>query len=204
MNTTYEINPTKESKLPLHSPLWQEAVQGRIEQNNWKEFSYTPETTFYILNGAEGLGIKFQTQEHPVWVQYHHFNGPVNRDSCVEIFLNFDPKNTENYINFEINAAGILQLGYGKDEQNRIKLHDINPSIFKIETEATNKGWCLKFFIPFDFILKYYPQISKILRGNLYKCADQSPKPHYLTWQPIQTPAPKFHVRESFGKLILK
>jgi hypothetical protein len=36
------------------------------------------------------------------------------------------------------------------------------------------------------------------LRGNLYKCADKSKTPHYLSAFPIETEKPDFHRPEFF------
>ena len=34
---------------------------------------------------------------------------------------------------------------------------------------------------------------GRTMRMNLYKCGDGLAEPHYLTWQPISTPAPDYH-----------
>jgi hypothetical protein len=36
------------------------------------------------------------------------------------------------------------------------------------------------------------------LRGNLYKCADKSKTPHYLSAFPVETEKPDFHRPEFF------
>ena len=38
-------------------------------------------------------------------------------------------------------------------------------------------------------------------RANLYKCADDSSHPHWLTWAHVDNPTPDFHLREFFGIL---
>jgi hypothetical protein len=39
------------------------------------------------------------------------------------------------------------------------------------------------------------------IKGNFYKCADGTDSPHYVTWNPVQTPTPDFHRPEFFGEL---
>ena len=34
---------------------------------------------------------------------------------------------------------------------------------------------------------------------NLYKCGDNLSHPHFLSWQPIDTPQPDFHRPEFFA-----
>ncbi len=35
-------------------------------------------------------------------------------------------------------------------------------------------------------------------RMNLYKCGDKLTKPHFLSWKPIDAPAPDFHLPQYF------
>ena len=37
--------------------------------------------------------------------------------------------------------------------------------------------------------------------GNFYKCGDKLETPHFLSWAPIDLPAPCFHCPDFFGKL---
>jgi hypothetical protein len=39
-------------------------------------------------------------------------------------------------------------------------------------------------------------------RGNIYKCGDALPVPHYVSWRPIDTPDPDFHRPEYFGQIV--
>ena len=42
------------------------------------------------------------------------------------------------------------------------------------------------------------------VRANFYKCGDETPEPHFLSWNPIDTPKPDFHLPEFFGLLELE
>ena len=39
------------------------------------------------------------------------------------------------------------------------------------------------------------------VRGNIYKCGDKLPVPHFISWSPISTPAPDFHCPRFFGEM---
>ena len=45
---------------------------------------------------------------------------------------------------------------------------------------------------------------GKEMRANFYKCGDELPTPHFLSWNPIEWPEPSFHRPEQFGKLIFE
>jgi hypothetical protein len=38
-------------------------------------------------------------------------------------------------------------------------------------------------------------------RANFFKCADKTSHPHWLTWNQVVNPVPKFHMPEYFGIL---
>ena len=66
--------------------------------------------------------------------------------------------------------------------------------------------WTLQYKLPVE-ILSSYTDVTKpapgaIWRANLYKCADKTQKPHWLTWSKINLPQPDFHQPDFFGTLI--
>ena len=38
-------------------------------------------------------------------------------------------------------------------------------------------------------------------KGNVYKCGDNLPVPHFISWNPIKTENPDFHRSEFFGEI---
>ncbi len=42
---------------------------------------------------------------------------------------------------------------------------------------------------------------GKTYRGNFYKCAELSGKPHFVTWNPIRLEEPDFHRPDFFGEI---
>ncbi len=128
-----------------------------------------PDTTVCIINGDDGLYIKFETDENPVITNYKNYNDPVYRDSCVEFFINAAPSANNNYMNFELNAIGTIYIGFG-DDRNTSKPIIYDPNIMNIETKITDKGWCAKYFIPNSLLIEYFGKIEKTMKGNFYKC----------------------------------
>ena len=73
------------------------------------------------------------------------------------------------------------------------------------EEIAEPVDWILEYAVPIDMLAKYTqvekPATGVIWRGNFYKCADQTSHPHWLTWSPVELPAPDFHQPKFFGTL---
>ena len=74
------------------------------------------------------------------------------------------------------------------------------PQVIRNETE-----WSITYRIPFSFIRRLFPQFTAepgaTIRANFYKCADNSPVVHYLSWSPMDTDIPQFHRPVDFGLL---
>ena len=63
--------------------------------------------------------------------------------------------------------------------------------------------WSLELEVPFDLICEG-GKAPERLQANLYKCGDKTAVPHFLSWNPVEVPAPDFHRPEFFGTLILE
>ena len=48
------------------------------------------------------------------------------------------------------------------------------------------------------------PLQGRTIKGNVYKCGDDMPQAHYITWNPIGTPKPDYHQPAYFGKFIFE
>ena len=51
---------------------------------------------------------------------------------------------------------------------------------------------------------KLIPTEDTLWRANVYKCADKSSHPHWLTWNRVDRVKPDFHRPEFFGTLVFK
>ena len=70
---------------------------------------------------------------------------------------------------------------------------------------AEQTAWELALVIPATVFSKYPIHLEEgaHLRANFYKCGDDLPVPHFVSWNPITTEKPNFHRPECFGELIL-
>ncbi|MNE91354.1 hypothetical protein D3C80_1889560 [compost metagenome] len=105
-----------------------------------------------------------------------------------------------------------MQLGEGKEK--RIPLANASSELFQIggsfndaepEAPCEKAFWELEFSIPFDWLRGLFPDFTvesgQILRGNFYKCGDETPVPHYGCWNRIDSGSANFHLSSFFGEL---
>ena len=66
--------------------------------------------------------------------------------------------------------------------------------------------WQLDIILPVElFTLKEVGNLQgKTITANFYKCGDDMPVRHYLSWNPIGLERPNFHTPQFFGKLIFE
>lgn len=179
-----------------------------IDHKNWVDAEGI-KVSFSIGHDERNIYLSYEVEEPQVRAVNTEFNSPVWEDSCVEFF--FAPEG-DYYYNFEMNAIGTVLCGYGKDRHQRERLQD--SVLRKIHTESTLgrdpfektseiTSWKLKAIIPVEVLIfsniKNYSALEA--RGNFYKCGDKLDFPHYLSWNPVQTLDPNFHLPEHFGQL---
>ncbi len=150
-----------------------------------------PMVTAEVSCTEKKLTVKF-TVEEPVdcyRAAVQEDNGRSWEDSCVEIFLQ-NPANPAEYFNFETTSRGFVLAARGTDRNNRQTLP--LDAIAKIKRSGTAPSiqddsvyWTMTIEIPAEiFGIKAF---KAPLRGNLYKCADKSNAPHYLSVFRIET-----------------
>lgn len=175
----------------------------------WPEYDYTPEVHYSIAHSNKLLFIKYYVKENMIRASYTATNDPVYLDSCVECFIGFEGE--EMYYNFEFNCIGTCLGGYGRDRNGRQLLPVaaldqirrqavINNEPLKKENSAI---WELTLVIPVNVFC--YHNIKRLgglrCRANFFKCGDGLPNPHYLTWSPVSSERPDFHLPAYFGAL---
>ncbi len=199
------------SNVPFHS----------IDQNNWPQFSYNAKVSFRIAYSDinKEIYIQFNVIEDDIKAEFGEDKGSPYKDSCVEFFS--IPGNDGIYYNLEMNCIGKGTLAGGAERINRTRYdNDIlnlirrYPSLgyeaFKTRTLSDNGNmqhqWSLVLAIPYDvFTLSNIESLkNKTIKGNFYKCGDDMPTKHYLSWNPIETPKPNFHTPDYFGTLIFE
>lgn len=184
-----------------------------IDSLNWaNQYPYAPLTSVTAGHSGTTIFIDFFVRCNYLRAVNDKDLSPVSQDSCVEFFVSPDPNDTL-YWNFEFNCIGTLNASFRRERAHPTRL---TPEQLKRVIRRASCGnrpfceiegmftWNILIAIPLDLLgIKYRHGIPVIMTGNLNKCASATSAPHYLSWNPIDTPTPDFHRPEFFGKIIL-
>lgn len=181
---------------------------------DWPEdYPYTPTVTFRIAHTGSAILVDYRVTEQSVAAVAPHDNGRVWEDSCCEFF--FKPEDGEVYYNVECNCAGTLLVGCGPHREGR---ELASPSLLSGVQRWSSLGrtpfaervspvsWQLSLIIPVATAFRSsLPSLcGQRMTANFYKCGDKLQQPHFLSWAPIQLPAPDFHRPDFFGQLLFE
>ena len=169
---------------------------------------YCPKVVFSVTYSDEGFHVHYDVYEkNPKRVIKEHF-GSVHLDSCVEWFINFDPEHTNKYINFEVNANGVINFAHRFDRYTPGQFTTEDAECLGIKTEIFDEMWTVDYVVPFTFIKKYMPEFELkkgiLLPSNVYKCGDETEVEHYGCWKMVDRAKPDFHKPEFFGRMIIE
>ncbi len=164
--------------------------------------SYVPDCRFQgIYVDGEGFLFRLTCYEKNPRITYLEPGGEVCEDSCLELFVNFAPNQTKDYINFEMNAAGAYLFCTGPDRYVRSELN--TPVMPTVKPKIESDRWSVTLWIPSETIFSVYGPIDfapgYCFTGNAFKCGDLTESPHYLSWSPMQRDAMDFHRSDRFG-----
>lgn len=198
--------------LPMrHASEWikQQGARAAIETLNWDTFPRKPICVAFSAYSATALYILFEVEGDDLRANYENDNSPTHEDSCVEFFVKELASDT--YFNFEFNCIGTC---FASERVSRTNYALLNPRklerIKRISSLGNRKfkplegeyNWWVMVVIPFDLMNLNGTNLPEYVMGNFYKCGDLTPRPHYLTWSPIDTPQPDYHRPEFFGKIV--
>jgi hypothetical protein len=193
------------------SPYWNDIAPVLLESCRPESSTHHPHVRARLAhNGSEVIGV-FDVEDRFVRCVQMDFQGEVWKDSCVEIFLR--PPG-DRYFNFEFNCAGAMRCSHRRVDlaspgvlltpQQGARI-GVFPSLAgPIEPEREEPvRWQLGFRLPlviFEECLDAPLTLSgNRWKGNLYKCADESSHPHWISWSPV--PEVNFHLPDYFGDL---
>lgn len=221
--TTYQISRIKGS--PAFDANWRSSFWKSVSKLELRHFmgdlpEHFPKVQAKLAYSDDALYVIFQVYDRYVRAAAKCHQDPVSRDSCVELFFTPAPQASTGYFNFEVNCGGTMlfhvQRGRGMMPSHikscdlaHIELIHTMPAIVnpEIREETT---WTVAFSLPMEVIKEYFPgEIipagrGAVWRGNLYKCADETSHPHWLTWAPVASERPDFHRPDSFGTWIFE
>lgn len=181
---------------------WSRIEKARIASVPWPEYAVTyPAYGQLALRGRE-LMVRMEAREPMSRAICREDNGPVHRDSCLELFLQPAGSGTE-YYNFELNPNGCMKAAVGSDRSDRrfVPAADGYCQFFHIRFWRDAESWGVSFSIALDWLCP--DGVPEEMRGNFYKCGDETRMRHYACWNRVESPRPDFHRPESFGRILL-
>lgn len=180
--------------------------QHPISNVNWPQvYDYAPEATFAIARSTHYIYVRFAVKGEDLRAVNTANLSPVAQDSCVEFFLQV--AGSPEYWNFEFNCIGTVNASHRVERPNAVRLNDEQIASIKrysscgtepFEEKTGLHEWSLTIAIPLELI---GAEDAPYIMANFYKCADKTSHPHYLSWAPIPTEKPNFHLPQYFGKL---
>jgi len=178
---------------------------------NWADYAYKPAVCFRIGYSDGFIILKYYVEEESVRATVSEINGDVYKDSCVEFFFSTG-QHGDAYYNFEFNCIGVPHVAYGETRHNREHLPKEKLKLIKTFSSLGDQpfdekigafSWELLIQIPLECLTEDTGiNLSQMKsKANFYKCGDETFKPHFLSWHPIETPQPDFHWSEFFGQV---
>ncbi len=197
---TYEVTRVQ------GKPDWNNIPVAPIDQYLWSDVrSIVPSAQ--VAWDEDALYVRLQAIEPHIRREFTGKMDPVCEDSCLEFFFCPEPEG-DRYFNFEGNPNGAMYIGYGRPGSDRCRLFRGNfQEIFQVTPFEIPGGWGLELRIPVSFVQIFVPnfrlQAGQLLRANFFKCGDHTRQEHYMAWNPVDVPAPNFHLPEFFGQIKL-
>ena len=175
----------------------------------WKdEYPATPKTFATLSYDDEGINAHFVSYETNLRATETQHNTFVHKDSCMEMFMQYAADTDPRYINIEMNPNGAAYsaVSFERGRSQLIAPEDIDT--LNIKTEIFDDRWEIKLSIKAEYIKKYIPSYvhgsGAHLKGNLYKCGDDTDHPHFGCFNNIEVPQPDFHRPEFFADFVLE
>lgn len=174
---------------------------------NWPEYPYLPESDVRLSLSDDALHIEYRVNEQAVLARFDQDGDCVWTDSCIECFIR--PSNSDVYYNIECSCIGTLLIGQGEGRSGRKHLSpalldtisrwsSLGREPFGLRNEPTQWDLCLA--IPFTVFGDDSAVFADpTFKGNIYKCGDDLPTPHFLSLFPIPIAEPNFHRPDHFG-----
>ena len=196
----------------LCSVMDQAAAQVLIDCQPWSEqFPCRPDVKAALAASQTHLFILFTVCGEGLKASYGLDQQPVWQDSCVEFFVG--APDGCGYRNFEMNCIGTMLSAYQRSRgvgavrtpagQLAQVIRHTTVARATFDERHGVHTWRAAMGIPFTVMGFAEGLRPRMLKANLYKCADGSATPHYLSWSPIDTPSPDFHRPDFFGTFFI-
>ena len=130
----------------------------------------------------------------------------------MEVFMAFpedeELSNNVMYINFEMNANGVMYSKFGKGRKGREFISEEICKKSNCHVDMEENKWVLTVTIPEEF-LQEVCDWNGILKGetfycNFYKISESPEIEHYGSFSRIESEKPNFHLPICFAKATIK
>lgn len=175
-----------------------------IGKYKWVDNGYEPYAEGRAVFNGDTLYVRLTAEEKNPCAKFSKPYEKVWLDSCVEFF--FGVNDSEMFFNFECNSLGAYIINYGLPKsygKERVPISEIFAE--KPKADIYENFWTVNVAFSFREIMKI-AKTEKIdfLRGNFYKCGDETDFPHFGMWSEILSKKPDFHIPDYFGYLYLE
>ena len=184
----------------------------RVGCVNWpEEFPYCPDVTFRIAHTGSAFYVHFAVCGEDLRAVNTEPLSAVAQDSCVEFFMQLP--DDAAYWNFEFNCIGTVNASHRVERSNPVRLtvdeiatigRNASCGTAPFEERSGIHRWTLTVRIPFDLVGIDKSNIPSHIKANVYKCGSKTSHPHYVSWAPIDSTHPDFHVKSSFAQMSLE
>ncbi len=186
-----------------------------ISHLNWpQEWPVLPPTEVTVSRSETHLILHYKVSQDYVRAVAIEDQQAVWEDSCVEFFCQVPGEPT--YMNFETNCIGTMVASRRKSRTEDVvpfspeqmaqitRWSSLGERRAITDMDAQQRDWEVEIRIPWLLIIGQTTPVFPVhLKANFYKCGDKTRLPHFVSWQPIDTPSPDFHRPEFFGDLTI-
>ncbi len=184
------------------APMSDAIPEAIIDYYAWEKNDYRPYAAARVSLWEDALFVRLSCREKDPLVRCHHGpDGTPWLDSCLEFF--FMPEGGDRYLNLEMNAGGGYCCSLGPGREGRVYRKPFVPGgepkptvgdgFWRVDAVLSVSGLKALFGV----------ERLSALRGNFFKCGEETEFPHYGMWNPVGTPTPDFHRPEFFAPILL-
>ena len=212
-----------------NNPEWWQAAcfatteEGRISHFQKESETLKPSATFRGVYDDGAIMLRYEVEGVDAFASAERkYNGWVYKDSCCEFFVQ-PPRANGGYMNFEVNAAGVLHTSHITDPERRpggfkdfryvtaedgakveiMRWRDNEPATPPCVEVVPNgsTSWGMAIRIPFEVLRAYVGEWreGEPWRANFYTCQVEGGPKYFVSWAPI--PIFEFHSPQFFGIL---
>lgn len=212
LQVPYQNISSNETTFDRVKLMLEAAAMADIDQVNWQEsFPKFLPVKVRVAHDGDWLYLHYTVTGEQIRAANTQDFGSVWEDSCVEFFMQREDE--KGYRNFECNVLGVLLARQHESREQGVSQTGKMPDIFRhgtvihrYEGDTQVSDWTMYLEIPKQAMgfADHETLAGQRIRVNFYKCGDKTPEPHFLSWNPIDTPEPDFHLPRFFGLLELE